>query len=156
MEQKLTAASRARRRLTAGTKPKLAPGEYPTALEALHKLVTYADKAHGVLREEGLDISAMQVWLLFKNAEEDTLVRKLLPEPGRAATFLADVEALGDKVSFLGILSILEEREAEGVRYLDWITPLTGGVEDLMYLTAARNQYAKGTSQKGAAAIGCT
>lgn len=132
MEDGLTKAARVRRRLRGG-RPRNVKVQNISALDALHYLVTEAERGRDLMREAELNPDDLQLRLAYRKLEQ--LASTLLPPPGGALTpFFEKIEKLAaEGAIFLGIIWSQLDHEvvtAPGmVRKAAWATPFLGDKE---------------------------
>jgi hypothetical protein len=145
MEERLSAADRVRRRLKAG-RPRTIQQAELSPLQAINRLVSEADKARGVMREEGLEAEDIALGLVFYTPEargyENDVRCRWLPPPGKTHTFFAAIEKIGNNTPtlFMGIVWRLEDRDTG--KGASWVTPFKGGPEAEAMLRIARDKLA--------------
>lgn len=155
MEKSLTAASRVRRSLKAGS-PRRIHNVRLTHTEAILRLVTEANKARGLMRAEGLDPDDINCALIFCTPElpgfENSVRYKWLPAPGQTSQFFDWFEDESKKAAllFLGILWNQEDREARAKGEdgsVSWVRQFLAGPEAERRLLAARDFFVSGGSK---------
>jgi hypothetical protein len=149
MEKSLTAAARMRRRFKAGRPAKIR-NDALTPLQAINRLVNEADKARGLMRDEGLEPDDVRCALIFCTPEvpglEEVVRYRWLPAPGETRNIFSAFDDLDrDDALFLGILWYQQDREAEGEdRHTVWVTQFMGGSKAEQMLYAARDHFRRG------------
>ncbi len=152
MERSLTAAAKMRRRFKAGRPAKI-QNVVLKPLQAIHRLVTEADKARNLMVDEGLDPNDVYCALVYATPElpgfQDVGRYRWLPGPGsgHTFTFYSAIEELANTaaVLFLGILWFQIDREATGDdRHVVWITQFMGGPKAEQILLNARDHFRAG------------
>jgi hypothetical protein len=138
MQQGMTAAQRAARRLKAGRGPVL-----PNAvsiLEAVHRLDFEAERARSAMRAESLNPEDVHLGLLFsvstpsEDGLHESLGRKWRGAQGKLGEFIAGLEKLAEQsnLMLLGIVWAVIDREANKVEM--WAKPLIAGQEERLKL----------------------
>lgn len=146
MEKTLTAAARVRRRLKAGRPAKIR-NEKLSALQAISRLATEADKARNVMREEGLEPEDIKLALIYSTSENFGC--KWLPAPSDIPAFFAHFEGLSatTEVWFLGILWYQRDAEAAARGEsgdVSWVTQFVAGEAAEKVQFAVRDYFVRG------------
>jgi hypothetical protein len=140
MEGSLTAAARARRAMKSGRKAKSAT-PVQSVFEAVQRLIHEADRAHGLMRREGLDPEDVRLTIIFRMSNGLVGHKKLPPPEGIGAFFgeLEAIEASSHPLTFLGIVWHQIDREAEAARRdVSWITEFSEDQRGAVELLALR------------------
>lgn len=138
MQDSLTPAQRAVRRMKAGRRPAL-PGSL-SILEAVRRLVMEADRARNAMLAETMDPEDVHMGMLFsvsartQGGLDESIGAKWLGEPGRVGEFIGGLEKLAEHSSLMpiGIVWAVLDRQAN--KGITWAKPLVAGQEDRLKL----------------------
>jgi hypothetical protein len=114
-------SARVRRRLKAGA-PR--SRETITGIQALQILIDQADKAHRLMREEGLSPDDIHIRMVFVDPEAEKIGFKPLPPAALAAPFFEYFASA--PVDCIGIWWFQKDPKTE-TGEVSWITQLAGG-----------------------------
>jgi hypothetical protein len=146
MEKVLTAAGKVRRKLKAGAPVRII-NQRLSALDAMHRLVTKADKGRNLMRKEGLDPDDIKCALIYSTPEHAGA--KWLPDFGKTHEYFAALEEMArtSEVWFLGILWHQEDHEAAAKGEpgrVSWVTQFMAGPEVEKILFGVRDFFVRG------------
>lgn len=138
VEQSLTSAKKAVRRLAAGRKP--AEAERISKRVAASRAIAILESAENVLLEHELEPEDLRIHLVYTDGVVAGHIR-LSDSPAEFFKLLDKLE--DDNILFLGLLGELRDREAGDNVILRWVRPFVASPLAAATLTALRDE--KGT-----------
>jgi hypothetical protein len=113
MNAVITPASRVRRALKAGAKPRRKNTARLTLLDAIKRLCEEADRGRSLMRKYGLDPDDIHLALIYR-AADGVMGSSPLPPPGNISAYVQKFEQMG-AWDFLGILWHQTPADSKGI-----------------------------------------
>lgn len=139
-------ATRVRQRLKAGRPAKIVNDLNVSVIDAVKHLADEADKAAGLMAQEGLDPDDLRLALAHVQPDRQEIGFKWLPEPGKIGAFITALEELEAKSHILYLGIIWAQRNEMGECNL-WVTQWLAGDAAVSQLTMLRDLVARGSDE---------